>query len=60
MTAKRKKLLEASLAERNEGSEPVIPKIDNSRTQAGPMHGRFRVRKVKHGQDSVLEYQPQP
>ena len=56
LTAKRKKLLETSLAERNEGSAPVIRKIHNRRTEADPMQGRFAA--DIHDRSAVVEYEP--
>ena len=56
LTAKRKKLLETSLADRNEGSEGVIRKTHNRRTHTDPMRGRFAA--DIHGRPAVVEYEP--
>ena len=56
LTAKRKKLLETSLAERNEGSKPVIRKIHNHRTRINLVQGRFAADIC--GRPAVVEYEP--
>ena len=43
MTAKRKRLLQASLAERDETAEPVIKKVHRSGTEADPIRGLYEV-----------------
>ena len=58
MTAKRKKLLQTSLAERNELAEPLIRKISAADTQADPIVGLHEI-----GEGSgrrVVEYEPDP
>ena len=43
MTAKRKRLLQASLAERDEMAEPVIKKVHRPGTSADPIRGLYEV-----------------
>ena len=57
MTAKRKTLLQTSLAVRNESAEPVIKKIHKpSRIQADPIRGLFE--STVNGRNRVVEYEP--
>ena len=56
LTVKRKKLLQAVLAERDELAEPVVKKVHPSATAADPIRGLYEV-----DDDSgprVLEYEP--
>ena len=56
MTAKRKKLLRAALAERQETAEPVIKKVHRHGTVADPIRGLYGV--GDGSQQPVVEYEP--
>ncbi len=56
MTAKRKKLLQTALAERDETAEPVVKKIHRRGAVASPIEGLFEVREGARGR--VVEYEP--
>ena len=56
MTAKRKKLLQTALAERDEMAEPVVKKIHRRGTFASPIDGLFGVGEGACGR--VVEYEP--
>ena len=56
MTVKRKRLLQASLAERDETAEPVIKKVHPHGTVADPIRGLYQVR--DGSQQRVVEYEP--
>ena len=56
MTAKRKKLLQTALAERDEAAEPVVKKVHRRRAVADTIQGLFE---VGHGvRRRVVEYEP--
>ena len=56
MTAKRKKLLQESLAERDEAAMPVIKKVHRRGTAADPIRGLYE---VEDGvRKRVVEYEP--
>ncbi len=56
LTAKRKKLLQTSLGERDESAEPVVSKIHKRGTEADPLRGRFEA--TVNGRPAVVEYEP--
>ena len=56
MTAKRKKLLQASLTDQNEAAEPVIKKVHRRGTGADPIRGLYEV--GVGSQQRVVEYEP--
>ena len=56
MTAKRKKLLQGSLAERSEEGRPVIKKIHKSGVDPNPLVGLFET--AISGKQCVFEYEP--
>ena len=57
MTAKRKKLLQTSLAARDEAAEPVIKKIHKpGRMEPDPIRGLFE--STVKGKRRVVEYEP--
>ena len=56
MTAKRKKLLQTALAERDEAAEPVVKKVHRRGAVAAPIHGLFEVGPGARGR--VAEYEP--
>ena len=59
LTAKRKKLLQTSLAARNETAEPVINKIHKAgRMEPDPIHGL--VESTVKGKRRVVEHEPDP
>ena len=56
MTAKRKTLLQTSLAVRDEAAEPVVKKVHRRGTPAAPINGLFE---ANHGgRRRVVEYEP--
>ena len=55
MTAKRKKLLQTGLAERDETAEPVVKKIHRRGAVASPIQGLFE---VEGARGRVVEYEP--
>ena len=56
LTAKRKKLLQGSLAERSEEAAPVIKKIHKSSVNPNPLVGLFEA--TISGKRCVVEYEP--
>ena len=58
MTAKRKKLLLNSLAERDEGAEPVVKRKHRGHVPADPIRGLFEAR--VNGRRRFAEYEPDP
>ncbi len=56
LTAKRKKLLQSSLAERSEEARPVIKKIHKSGVDSNPLVGLFET--TISGKQCVFEYEP--
>ena len=56
MTAKRKKLLQTALAERDETAEPVVKTIHRRGAVASPIQGLFEVGDGARG--CVVEYEP--
>jgi len=56
MTAKRKKLLQASLTDQDEAAEPVIKKTQRRGTAADPIRGLYEV--GDRSQQRVVEYEP--
>ncbi len=56
MTAKRKKLLQTLLAERDETAEPVIKKVHRPGTTPDPIRGQYEVRERSGWR--VIEYEP--
>ena len=56
LTAKRKKLLQSSLAERSEEARPVIKKIHKSGVDPNPLVGLFET--TISGKQCVFEYEP--
>ena len=56
MTAKRKKLLQTALAERDETAEPVVKKVHRRGAVAAPIQGLFEVGEGARGR--VVEYEP--
>ena len=56
LTAKRKKLLQGSLAERSEEARPVIKKIHKSGVDPNPLVGLFET--TISGKQCVFEYEP--
>ena len=56
MTAKRRKLLQAALAERDEEAEPVVKKLHRRGVVAVPIQGLFDV--GEDGRGRVVEYEP--
>ena len=56
LTAKRKKLLQPSLAARDEAAAPVIRKIHKRGTEADPLRGLFTA--TVNGRPAVVEYEP--
>src|SRR5262249_29227273 len=55
LTAKRMKLVQSALAERDESAQPVIKKVHKAR-KADPLHGLYEIR--LNGKSSVVEYEP--
>jgi type I restriction enzyme M protein len=59
LTARRKKLLQTDLGQRDETAEPVIKKVHKpSKTHADPLRGRYAVQ--IDGKACVVEYEPDP
>jgi type I restriction enzyme M protein len=57
LTAKRLKLLQNSLARKDESAVPVIKKVHKSgKAEADPLHGRFEA--TVNGKLCVVEYEP--
>ena len=56
MTVKRKRLLQTSLAERDETAAPVIKKMHRQGTAAGPIRGLYEV--ATGSPPRVVEYEP--
>ena len=56
LTAKRKKLLQSSFAERSEEARPVIKKIHKSGVDPNPLVGLFET--TISGKQCVFEYEP--
>ena len=56
LTAKRKRLLQTALAQREETAEPVVKKIHRRGTVASPIQGLFEVGDGAPGR--VVEYEP--
>ena len=56
MTAKRKKLLQTALAERDETAEPLVKKVHRRGAVASPIQGLFEVEEGARGR--VVEYEP--
>jgi len=57
LTARRRKLLQSELAERDEAAAPVIARVHKpGKTEADPLHGRFAV--PLDGRPAVVEYVP--
>ena len=57
LTAKRRKLLQSALAERDEAAEPVIAKLHKpGKAEADPLHGRTAIK--VDGKPRVVEYEP--
>ena len=56
LAAKRKKLLQTSLAARDEAAAPVIRKIHKRGTEADPLRGLFTA--TVNGRPAVVEYEP--
>ncbi len=56
LTAKRKKLLQSSLAERSEEAEAIIKKIHKSSVDTNPLVGLFEA--TISGKRCVVEYEP--
>ena len=56
LTAKRLKLTQSELAQRDEAAEPVISKVHRgAKAVADPLHGRFAV--TLDGKPAVVEYE---
>ncbi len=59
LTARRLKLLQTALAERDETAAPVIKKVHKpGKEQADPLHGRFEA--TVDGKRCLVEYEPDP
>ncbi|MCY3809503.1 MAG: N-6 DNA methylase, partial [Gemmatimonadetes bacterium] len=56
MTAKRKRLLQTALAERDEAAEPVVKKVHRRGAVAVPIQGVFEV--GNDGRRRVVDYEP--
>ncbi len=56
MTAKRKKLLQTSLTERDETAEPVIKRVHRHGTAPDPIRGLYEVR--ERSGNRVVEFEP--
>ncbi len=57
LTAKRQKLLQTALAEKDESAEPVMKKLYKpGKLEADPLRGRFAV--TLEGKPCVMEYEP--
>ena len=56
-TAKRQKLLQSTLAEKDQAAAPVIKKVHKpGKVEADPLHGRYAV--TLDGKPCVVEYEP--
>ena len=57
LTAKRQKLLQSALAEKDEAAAPVIKRVHKpGKVEADPLHGRYAV--TLDGKPCVVEYEP--
>lgn len=57
LTAKRQRLLQSALAEKDEAAAPVIKRVHKAgKAEADPLHGRQAV--TLDGKPSVVEYEP--
>ena len=57
LTARRQKLLQVALAERDEAAQPVIRKVHRpSKTEADPLRGRYVL--SIDGKSCIVEYEP--
>ncbi len=57
LTAKRRKLVQSALAERDEAAEPVIARVFKpGKAEAAPLHGRYAAK--IGGKRVVVEYEP--
>ncbi len=56
LTAKRRKLLQTALAERNEAAEPVVKRVHRRGTAPDPIRGMFESR--DGSKTRVVEYEP--
>ncbi|MDQ7837802.1 MAG: class I SAM-dependent DNA methyltransferase [Thermodesulfobacteriota bacterium] len=57
LTAKRQKLLQSALAEKDENAAPVIKKVHKpGKVKDDPLHGRYAV--MLRGKPAVVEYEP--
>jgi type I restriction enzyme M protein len=57
LTAKRLKLLQTALAEKNESAQPVIKKVQKSgKAKSNPLYGRYEVEIT--GKKRLVEYEP--
>lgn len=57
ITAKRQKLLQTALAEKNEDAAPIIKKVYRpGKTEPNPLYGRFEVK--VNGRSQIVEYLP--
>jgi type I restriction enzyme M protein len=57
LTAKRMKLLQSELAERDEAAAPFIKKL-HKKGEADPLHGFYEVK--IDGKTAIVEYEPDP
>lgn len=56
ITAKRQKLLQTALAEKNEDAAPIIKKVYRpGKTEPNPLYGRFEVK--VNGRSKIVEYE---
>jgi type I restriction enzyme M protein len=57
LTAKRQKLLQSALAEKDQTAAPVIKRVHKAgKVEADPLHGRYAV--TLDGKPCVVEYEP--
>jgi type I restriction enzyme M protein len=57
LTAKRQKLLQSALAEKDEAAAPVIKRVHKpGKVEADPLHGRYPIN--LDGKPCVVEYEP--
>jgi type I restriction enzyme M protein len=57
LTAKRQKLLQTALAEKNDAAAPIIKKVYKSgKTESNPLYGRFKLE--INGKSQIVEYEP--
>jgi type I restriction enzyme M protein len=57
LTAKRQRLLQSALAEKDEAAAPVIKRVHKpGKVEADPLHGRYAV--TLDGKPCVVEYEP--